>query len=128
VGVIIPLGILTVIALVYLYFRCKQRRGKKEMCNFLIDLWFFIAQQQPYMATIIPIYNNDNQQMSYAYPYPPHYASMSHDVLDKPPSYEQTVQETSETNTNSVEHSPAILPATTTAASAGPVVSTRNQH
>lgn len=78
------------------------------------------------MGTIIPIYNSDEQQVSYNYP--PHYASMSQDVFEKPPPYEQTVQQISETN-NSVEHLPAILPVTTTAASSStPVVSRRNEH
>ena len=78
------------------------------------------------MGAIIPIYNSEEQQVSYNYP--PHYASMSQDVLEKPPSYEQTVQQISETN-NSVEHPPTVLPVTTTAAaSSTPVVSTRNEH
>ncbi len=72
------------------------------------------------MSTIIPIYNNDEQnQVPYNYSYPPHYTPMSEDVFDKPPSYEQTVQQISETNNNySADGAPAILPVTTL--SAGP--------
>lgn len=72
------------------------------------------------MATIIPIYNSD-QQASYNYSYPPHYTSMAINGFDKPPSYEQTIQGMSENNNNLVEGSPA----TTTAPS--PEDATRNQ-
>jgi len=80
------------------------------------------------MATIIPIYNGDqNQQVPYNYPYPPNYTSMAERGFDKPPTYEQTVQEgISETNTNNdnlVEHPPA----TATPSSGQPIEPRRNQ-
>jgi hypothetical protein len=86
------------------------------------------------MATIIPLYNNDQQQhqVPYNYSYPPHYTPMPEDAFGKPPSYEQTVQQISETNNNNNNNnlagdSPAILPVTTmTGPSQGPVASTRN--
>ena len=51
------------------------------------------------MATIIPIYNSDQiPPGTYDYSYPPRYTSMISNSSDKPPSYEQTMQETIETN------------------------------
>ncbi len=88
----------------------------------------FIEQQQTYTPSIIPIYNIDEQhQVPYNYSYPPRYTSLSEDSFSKPPSYEQTVQETSEThNNNLVRNSPAIFPLTTfPASSESPVNSTR---
>jgi hypothetical protein len=61
------------------------------------------------MATIIPIYNSqEGHPAPYTYSYPPHYTPRSDGALDKPPSYEQTIQETVETDP------PAILPVTPT--------------
>jgi hypothetical protein len=85
------------------------------------------------MATIIPIYNGDqNQQVPYNYPYPPNYTSMAEGGFDKPPTYEQTLQEgISETNTNNdnlVEHLPATLPvAAATPSFERPIEPRRNQ-
>jgi hypothetical protein len=82
------------------------------------------------MTTMVPIYNNDEQQRTpYNYPYPPHYASVSHGIFDKPPSYEQTIQTVSETNNHRVEDAPALLPAPTSLpATTEPIESTRNQN
>ncbi|CAF1066652.1 unnamed protein product [Adineta ricciae] len=86
VGIIIPLAVLFIIALVYFYLRCRQKQLRR-------------AQQQTYMATIIPIYNSDQiPPGTYDYSYPPRYTSMISNSSDKPPSYEQTMQETIETN------------------------------
>ncbi|UJR15809.1 hypothetical protein I4U23_002739 [Adineta vaga] len=96
VGIIVPLAILLILALVYVYVRCRQKQLRR-------------AQQQAYMATIVPIYNNDQfPQGTYDYSYPPRYTSMISNGSDKPPTYEQTVQETIETNTDEiVDRSPA---------------------
>ncbi|CAF0786082.1 unnamed protein product [Adineta steineri] len=101
VGVIVPLAILLIIMLAYIYLRCRQRQLRRQ-------------HQQTYMATIIPIYNTDQQSQassSFNYPYPPHYTSRSANGFDKPPSYEQTVQEVSTTNNDL-----ALNPITTAAA------------
>ncbi|CAF3639686.1 unnamed protein product [Rotaria sordida] len=104
-GVIIPSIMLIIIVLVYIYIRYKQKQLRRQ-------------QQQCDMATIIPIDNNDQRrQPPYNYPCPPRYTSMSDDIFGKPPSYEQTVQQLSETNNNndsSTEQPPANPPVTTT--------------
>jgi hypothetical protein len=70
------------------------------------------------MATIIPIYNaEEGHPVPYTYSYTPHYTPASEEIFDKPPSYEQTIQEISETNNNNnnlADNSAAILPVTTT--------------
>ncbi|CAF0911530.1 unnamed protein product [Rotaria sordida] len=119
-GVIIPSIMLIIIVLVYIYIRYKQKQLRRQ-------------QQQCDMATIIPIDNNDQRrQPPYNYPCPPRYTSMSDDIFGKPPSYEQTVQQLSETNNNndsSTEQPPANPQVTTTIVSShGPVESTRNQY
>jgi hypothetical protein len=71
------------------------------------------------MATVVPIYNADEQQQHPIsnYAYPPHYTAVTSISEDKPPSYEQTIEHISETN-NTSHDGPAILPVTTmTAAS-----------
>ena len=51
------------------------------------------------MATIMPVYNHEQgHPIPYNYSFPPRYTSISEESFDKPPSYEQTVQEVSETN------------------------------
>jgi hypothetical protein len=67
------------------------------------------------MATIIPIYDNEGgHPIPYNYSYPPGHTPASEDAFDKPPSYEQTIQEISETNRNNfADNSPAILPVST---------------
>ena len=91
--------------------------NKEKNFEFYLSI-VLIEHQQTYVATIIPIYNSDQQQQaSCNYPYPPLYTSMSGSGFDKPPTYEQTVQGTSETNTNNdnlVEDPPVILSVATT--------------
>lgn len=80
------------------------------------------------MTTIIPVYNNEEgQQVPYNYSYPPHYTPAPDEVLDKPPSYEQSVQQIFETNphNNLVADSPAVLQVTPS--SEVPVDSTKAQ-
>jgi len=51
------------------------------------------------MSHIVPVYHNEELQAApYNYSYPPHYTPMSEEHFEKPPSYEQTIQEISETN------------------------------
>jgi len=82
------------------------------------------------MTTVVPIYNTDGeqQQAPYNYSYPPNYTSIADSSNDKPPSYEQTVQNLSEIN-NTSENSAAILPVTTISSStaAQPVQLPSNQ-
>ncbi|CAF2401986.1 unnamed protein product [Rotaria sp. Silwood2] len=97
-----------------------------EKCDFYLDI-------NPLWMAPIPIENNDErQQPPYNYPCPPRYTSVSDDIFGKPPSYEQTVQQLSEThnnNENSMENPPVTFPVTTTITSSNrSTESTRNQY
>ena len=74
----------------------------------------FSGQQQTQMQTVMPIHNYDEQQQQppYNYPYPPQYTSPERDFFDKPPSYEQTIQQVSETqpHLSNVNTAAVILP------------------
>jgi hypothetical protein len=79
------------------------------------------------MATIVPIYNTDEQQTQYNASFPPHYTATITGLNDKPPTYEQSVQQLSETN-NTSENAAAILPISTVETSTiHPVQPSRNQ-
>ncbi|CAF0936754.1 unnamed protein product [Adineta steineri] len=90
---------------------------------FRIYSFSILEQQQISMSTVVPINNTeDQQQMPQGYVYPPTYSTTVTETLyDKPPSYEQTVHDLSETN-NAFEHTAAILPITTvTSSSSQPI-------
>jgi len=100
-----------------------------KILTYLFIFWF-IEQQRAYMSTVIPVYSMEEQPPApYNYTYPPHYASVPEDSFGKPPSYEQTVQQISETNNNPAGNTPAILPVTTTTGRyEGPTNLTKNQN
>jgi hypothetical protein len=64
------------------------------------------------MTTVVPIYNTDEQREAY----PPNYTATTTGLNDKPPSYEQSVQQLNEINHTS-EDAAAILPHTTVTSS-----------
>jgi len=69
------------------------------------------------MATVVPIYNTDEQQQAaYNLSFPPNYTASTDTVSDKPPSYEQTIQHLSEIN-NTSDNAAAVLPVTTVTSS-----------
>ena len=61
-----------------------------------VKITFLIERNQHAMNTIVSISNNDEQeQASGYYSYPPHYTAITENLYDKPPSYEQIAQEAS---------------------------------
>ncbi|CAF0850044.1 unnamed protein product [Adineta ricciae] len=105
VGVIVPALIFILIILIFLYRRYKLKKYQRD-------------QQMYVMNTIVPIHNHDEQQQApYSSTYPPTYTTVTENPYEKPPSYEQTVQEISEANRMANDPA-AILPVTTMTSSA----------
>jgi hypothetical protein len=65
------------------------------LLTFKFRLSFSLEQVQlSQTSVVIPIHNRDNfEQPPYAYSYPPTYISPNHYDMDKPPSYEQTIEQ-----------------------------------
>lgn len=73
----------------------------------------YLEQLENGSTNNINLENNEqdpNRQQSLSYPYPPRYSVVTADVFGKPPSYEQTLQQLSETNTHaSAENIPVTI-------------------
>ena len=105
-----------IIALVYLYLKCRQRQIRNRKLEIRISSIYLafscLEQRQTYMSTGIPMYNNEREHpIPYTFSYPPHYSALAEESFDKLPSYEQSVQGVSEDdNVNIINNGPATIP------------------